>query len=281
MTIEQTLNDLWGKYLKEVPYASMYMDYLKKNNGELVWDHVAFRTIDETGYFDKIEDFFVSHGYEFKETYEFKEKKLIAHYLKPPTKDLPRVFISTFSIYNMRPSIYRLIKQIISTQEDVNIELKFEPLKFKRLPTLEEFRQIESESEYAAWVLAFGNKVNHFTSFVNKDKIYKPYYIYCSSSDPDWIDKAKHKNSLDEFEWLVEELQKFGIPMKGNIEGEPHSKLRQTSTKACKLPVQLADCTIEYPYAYMEFAKRGYVLFDGFITDQAKELFKMTDKDAK
>src|SRR6185436_16130065 len=103
----------------------------------------------------------------------------------------------------------------------------------------DELRRAEGASQYAAWLMAFGGKVNHFTA------------------------------SVDDVEAWQKRLLAAGVPMKDEIEGAPGAKLRQTATHAAALRVALAGgASVEWPYAYFELAER-HGAFDGFVGPQA------------
>src|SRR5262249_14189827 len=123
-----------------------------------------------------------------------------------------------------------------------------------------EYRQLLDESEYAAWVAAFGFRVNHFT-----------------------VDAG----SLHTFPGLAE-LNAFlvanGFTLNeagGVIKGTPAEHLEQSSTRADAVAVQFSDRTATIPSCYYEFARR-YALpsgerFEGFITSSASKIFESTD----
>jgi hypothetical protein len=77
--------------------------------------------------------------------------------------------------------------------------------------------------------------------------------------------------------------------MKKDIEGEPGTKLRQSSTEAVVVPVPVKDGTrlveIPWTYAYFEIAERPLMKnpvtgrmerFEGFLGPQATNLFDVT-----
>jgi hypothetical protein len=95
--------------------------------------------------------------------------------------------------------------------------------------------------------------------------------------------------ALDDIEKTIAALQKAGIPMKAEIEGERGSKLRQTATEAVKIDVEVVDqgvpAKMPWSYAYFELAQRDTVTdpttgkkvrFEGFLGPQATNLFEMT-----
>jgi Domain of unknown function (DUF1338) len=115
-------------------------------------------------------------------------------------------------------------------------------------PTEADLLALEAESQYGAWPLAFGRKVNHFTAQVPDVEVWQ------------------------------QRLADAGVPMKGAIEGAPGSDLRQTATRAASLELTLADgSTRAWPYAYLEIAER-HRGFDGFLGPQARQLFDMTKR---
>ena len=102
-----------------------------------------------------------------------------------------------------------------------------------------------------------------------------------------------HQNveAWPDIEATVQALLDAGVPMKDYIEGEPGSKLRQSSTRAvdCFCDVMNEQGKImqmNWTYAYYEFAERGMiedddgnsVEFTGFLGEQATNLFEMTRK---
>src|SRR5262249_1967060 len=113
--------------------------------------------------------------------------------------------------------------------------------------TESEILELERESHYAAWVALFGREVNHFTA------------------------------SVPDVEVWQRRMSEAGIPMKAEVEGERGAKLRQTATKAAPRRVRLADKERDWPYAYLEIAQRAEG-FDGFIPNQARQLFDMTKR---
>jgi hypothetical protein len=95
--------------------------------------------------------------------------------------------------------------------------------------------------------------------------------------------------ALDDIEKTIAALQKAGVPMKTEIEGERGSKLRQTATEAVKIDVDVLDkgipAKMPWSYAYFELAQRDAVIdpesgkrvrFEGFLGPQATNLFEMT-----
>ncbi len=136
-----------------------------------------------------------------------------------------------------------------------------------QLPEKDDVLALSKTSQYAAWVLVHGYNVNHFTSLINSHGV----------------------EQLNDIEKTIAALQRAGVPMKSEIEGERGSKLRQTATEAVTIDVAVRAAgqptNIPWTYAYFELAERGQVpdpttrretRFEGFLGPQATNLFEMT-----
>ena len=120
-------------------------------------------------------------------------------------------------------------------------------------------------SQYGTWVLLHGYAVNHFTGYINRQQ---------TALYPD-------------IESTVQALKHQGVPMKETLEGSKETGLQQIATHAVIEPVAVINDQGEldempWSYAYYELAERHPIspgqttLFEGFITDQAQQLFEMT-----
>jgi hypothetical protein len=123
-----------------------------------------------------------------------------------------------------------------------------------------EYNSLLIESEYAAWVAAFGFRVNHFTVSVN-----------ALTTFPDLL-------SLNAF--LIDHgftLNEAG----GVIKGTPADLLEQSSTRADSIEVDFTDAQLRIPSCYYEFARRYPLpsgeLFHGFVPTSADKIFESTD----
>jgi Domain of unknown function (DUF1338) len=127
--------------------------------------------------------------------------------------------------------------------------------------------QVNTVSQYGAWVMLYGYSVNHFTGYVNRHQT------------------AKYQTIAQ----TIEGLTNLGVPMKSSIEGSIQSGLCQTATQAAIEQAWMEDDTgnliqMPWPYAYYEIAERhqiknsagDLVLFEGFLSAQAQHLFEMT-----
>jgi len=123
-----------------------------------------------------------------------------------------------------------------------------------------EYESLLIESEYAAWVAAWGFHVNHFTVAVNT-----------LGTFPDL-------QSLNAF------LLDHGFKLNesgGTIKGSPDELLEQSSTLADVVSVDFSDATLKIPSCFYEFARRYRwptgELFQGFVPRSADRIFESTD----
>ncbi len=293
---EQLLERLWIQYLSRVPYAQKYADLVSKKGGNVVNDHVAFRTFnthtgEQPGGIRAIKHILNCLQYTPVEKYEFSKKKLKAVYFEHPDKMLPKIFVSQLEVDLLpvwaQEIIHEAVKDTPYILSDRSIELmgvlKEEGVLprvagealvddlvqyFRRawkIPKKADVLKLNDISQYAAWVMLHGNSVNHFTAFINYQNV------------DEWPD----------LESTCKVLELNGVPMKDKPEGKKGSALQQSATQAVKEEVQVKGEDgiekITWTYAYYELAERGKilidgkeVLFSGFLGEQASHLFDMT-----
>ncbi len=196
-------------------------------------------------------------GYVARDRYRFDDKKLVARYWQHPDATRPKVFISELCVDELSPAargiIGGLVAQIppgFATRADLPYAGR--PWRVTRA----EYDELLAESEYAAWVAAFGFRVNHFTVDVN-----------ALATLPD----LAAVNALLVANGLV--LNTAG----GVIKGSPAEHLEQSSTRADSIRIDLG----EIPSCYYEFARRYRLpsgeLFHGFVPGSADKIFESTD----
>ena len=207
--------------------------------GGLRNDHVAFRSLK----LDATAQVFEGLGWRRAGTYDFPETHLNAIHLSKPGE--PRIFVSELRTAELSDRARALLARL-----PVDPPPRADPSWFTA-PEVRfseaELLELERESQYAAWLCLFGREVNHFTA------------------------------SVDDVTRWAARMREAGVPMKGEIEGEPGAPLRQTATRAALRTVALDHGTREWPYAYLEIAERQPG-FDGFVTAQARQLFDMTKR---
>lgn len=262
MTVSELLDALWRDYVATTPQAER-IHALLADRGELVRnDHVALRTYGVPGIdLHALARPFEALGWQVRDNYRFDDKKLVARYWQHPDPTLPKVFISELCVTELSPAANQIIDRLIAQL----------PRDFGARPDLPwagrpwslkhaEYESLLIESEYAAWVAAFGFRVNHFTVLVNS-----------LATFPD-------------LESLAAFLVDHGFTLNeagGVVKGSPADLLEQASTRADSIPVEFADATVRIPSCYYEFARRYPLpsgeLFHGFVPASADKLFESTD----
>ncbi len=181
--LEVVLEGLMQRYRERVPDVSVVLEAMRregivKDFQEIENDHIAFRTmgVPQLGVrsFEKI---FLHYGYRKRDYYYFEGKRLDAWWYSPPEPRYPRIFVSELRVREMpdriRKLIYRYTDEVPTDPVDA-LDLDdgaavdaflHQPL--WRIPTLEDYRALLEESEYAAWVIYNRYYLNHFTISVH------------------------------------------------------------------------------------------------------------------
>ncbi len=262
MTTTELLDALWKDYVASTPQAERIHGLLAER-GELIQnDHVALRTYGAEGIgLDALARPFERLGWEPRDWYRFDDKHLRARYWQHPDASLPKVFISELVLAEMSPETQATIAELVAQLpagfgERADLPYAGRPWNVRHA----QYQQLLAESEYAAWVAAFGFRVTHFTVDVGS-----------LSTFPDLT-------ALDAF--LVEHgftLNDSG----GVIKGSPEDRLEQSSTRADSVEVAFTDASVRIPSCYYEFARRYPLpsgeLFQGFVPASADKIFESTD----
>ncbi|MEN8137979.1 MAG: DUF1338 domain-containing protein [Bacteroidota bacterium] len=265
-TIEEFFEKLWSKYSSENPVAFDVNNALRNEGEKVINDHIAFRTFNlEFCNIDKIAGFLIENGYEEKEEYFFKEKKLHAkHYESKLDKDLPLVFISELELEKFSPKFQKVVKDVYRSVdwEKVNYDdILFSGLLWDN-PEYEKYLVLKNESQYAAWLYTNGFGANHFTVSINRLTKY---------------------NSTSK---LVEFLKGKGFALNtvgGIVKGSPVKMLEQLSTMADSKKILFKEGEYIVPTCFYEFAYRykdeNNKEFRGFIANSADKIFESTDSE--
>jgi hypothetical protein len=263
MTAKELLDALWRDYVACTPQAERIHALLAGRGESIRNDHIALRTFDAPGIgIDALARVFEAQGWIAQpDEYTFPNKHVRARYWRHPDVALPKVFISELVLAEMSAAAQASIASLnAQLPEDFGAR---EDLPWAGRPwrvTHAEYTALLGESEYAAWLAAFGFRVNHFTVDVNT-----------LATFPDLI-------ALNTF--LVEHgftLNDSG----GTIKGSPAEHLEQSSTRADSIDIAFEDATVRVPSCYYEFAKRYPLpsgeLFQGFVATSADKIFESTD----
>ncbi|MGM9507675.1 DUF1338 domain-containing protein [Larkinella sp. GY13] len=252
-TLDAVLDGLMSRYRERVPDVLKIVDALIDENviravDEIENDHIAFRTMGVPSLgIQSFEKIFLHYGYEKREPYDFKEKKLNAYWYSPPKPHYPRIFVSELRVRDLSDEAQHVIYKYTDTVvfdpvdaldlDDAQAVDQFLHQPLWQIPTLDDYRTLLNESEYAAWVIYNRYYLNHFTISVHN---LKPGY-----------------NTIQDF---VAFLERRGIKLNtagGTIKTSPDEGLLQASTVAQMIDAEFADGkTHRIAGSYVEFAER-------------------------
>ncbi len=262
-TLQDLLNRLWRDYSALNPQAERIHSLLQARGEIITNDHIAFRTFAHAGMdIHAMAAPYVALGYRPGGSYVFKEKKLTAVHYRHPDPAQPKVFISQIHLDQLNRGARSLLLSLINQipQEflagwDWSAGGRPWQLDFSA------YEALERESEYAAWMSAFGFRANHFTVFAN---------------------------ALRTFPGLAELnlfLKANGFRLNasgGEIKGDASLYLEQSSTLANQVDAAFNDGVHRIPGCYYEFARRYPMpngeLFQGFNDKSADKIFESTDR---
>jgi len=260
---QQLFNDLWKEYTAQNPSAQAIHNLFTKENELVVNDHVAFRTFDDPRMnIQVLAKKFLKAGYEFVGEYKFEDKHLNAVHLEHPTEDAPRVFISELILAEFSEEFQNVIKKRINSVGNAyygDPDLIHKGCVWGK-PTYADYQFLRKESEYAAWLLVHGFRVNHFTVSINALKKY------------DTIEKVNQFLKENGFE-----MNTSG----GEIKGTPEKLLQQSSTLSEIIKFEFDEGEYDIPACFYEFAirypnEKGEI-FSGFIAANANKIFDSTN----
>jgi hypothetical protein len=256
------LDALWRDYTAITPQAARIHDLFAARGETVVNDHVALRTYDRPGVgLDAVARPFVARGWAPRDDYRFVEKHLRARYYQHADPALPKVFVSELVVGELSAAAAATIEGLVA-QLPAGFGERDE-LPFAGRPWSIDhatYRRLLGESEYAAWMAAFGFRVNHFTVDVGR---------------------LRTLDGLDAVNALVAGAGFELNPAGGLIKGSPAERLEQSSTRADAVDVRFSDGVFRVPSCYYEFARRHPLpsgeLFQGFVPTSADKLFQSTD----
>jgi hypothetical protein len=261
-TLTELLDQLWVDYAQLNPQAGQIHALLAARGETIVNDHLALRTFgDPRCGLEVLAEPFVQRGYVPAQEYRFPEKKLRARHYLPPQPALPKLFVSQLDLELCSAGLRQTVAGLLD-QVPPGAWTRDELCTLGRLWSVsgEEYAALQAESEYAAWLAAWGFRANHFTVLVN-----------ALTSVP----SLAALNSL---------LQEHGIALNaagGEIKGSPQDRLEQSSTLAPLVEVAFSDGLRSVPACYYEFARRYPLpdgsLFAGFLEKSADKIFESTD----
>ncbi|MEZ0390836.1 MAG: DUF1338 domain-containing protein [Pseudobdellovibrionaceae bacterium] len=261
--LHELLQAMWKDYCQLNPAARRIFDLLTAEGETVLNDHIALRTFNHPRLgIQSLAKIFLQFGYQEKNDYVFKEKKLYAKHYEHSDLKLPKIFISELELEKVSPLIRETMTSLI--EQIPESSLQSERFSMSGRPwqmSYQLYSQLAEESEYASWVAAFGFRPNHFTVNVNE---------------------LKKFNDLPTLNAFVE-AQGYTLNKSGGlIKGTPEQFLEQSSTMAKEIPVSFSDGVHEIPGCYYEFAKRYKLpngqLYQGFVAASADKIFESTNR---
>jgi hypothetical protein len=262
VSIEELMALLWADYAAITPVAERIHQLLRERGETVVNDHIALRTfsVPEVD-IEVLDRAFVAAGYQPAESYEFPDKRLHACHYEHESRALPKVFISALLVDELSTELRSIVADLVAqVPPGLPARAHFAASGRPWQVSFSTYERLRRESEYAAWVAAFGFRANHFTVDVNA------------------LESFADLGELNRF--LVEqgfELSRSG----GEIKGSPEVYLEQSSTVADAIEIEFSDGTFEVPSCYYEFARRHRLpdgsMFQGFVAGSADRLFESTD----
>ncbi|KFZ29690.1 succinyldiaminopimelate aminotransferase [Pseudidiomarina atlantica] len=259
--VEQFFENLWNDYIKLTPSAAKVHEVLGQGR-DIINDHVAFRTFNLAPVrLETLAKHFEAMGYVAAGDYTFEAKRLQAKHFEHADPRLPKIFISELLVEEFSPELQAIVKQLVEQIDPAAVqqpEFLYSGTHWQI--SSNDYERLLEESEYAAWMAAFGFRANHFTVNVNEL--------------PDYA-------SLEQ---VNETLKNAGFRLNssgGEIKGSPAVYLEQSSTMADHMPVRFSDMEKVIPSCFYEFAKRYEVapnkLYTGFVAASADKIFESTD----
>jgi len=259
--LDTLFSNLWQDYISITPSAHK-IHALLGEHGEIINDHIALRTfnLDKVN-LEKIAKHFLDLGYEEKGQYNFEQKKLKAKHFEHPEAGRPKVFISELLVEEFSEELQSIVKTMVEQIDaDAVASNDFIYSGTHWQVSSEQYEALLAESEYAAWMSAWGFRVNHFTVSVN------------------------HLTGLTQLTEVNDTLKQAGFTLNtsgGEIKGGEDVCLAQSSTMADKSSVAFSDGAKEIPSCFYEFAQRypmaGGDLYQGFVAASADKIFESTN----
>ncbi|MFC0444792.1 DUF1338 domain-containing protein [Pseudidiomarina halophila] len=259
--VEQFFENLWNDYIKLTPSAAKVHQVLGQGR-EIINDHVAFRTFNMAPVrLETLAQHFIAMGYKPCGDYEFAAKRLVAKHFEHADPRLPKIFISELLVEEFSPAVQNIVSQLVAQIDPEAVQQPEFLYSGKHWQiSSSDYELLLEESEYAAWMAAFGFRANHFTVNVNEL--------------PDY----------ESLEQVNQTLKTAGFRLNssgGEIKGSPDVYLEQSSTMADHTPVRFSDMEKVIPSCFYEFAKRYEVapnkLYTGFVAASADKIFESTD----
>jgi len=254
----------WNRYSTENPGAKRIYDLFTARGEKVVHDHIALRTFDDPRMnIDVIARVFTANGYEARGNYEFKAKKLRGkHFEHKNDPTVPKVFISELLTDQFSDYLKTTVRRYLNSLADsvyADPDLVYEGNIWGKV-SFDTYNRLREESEYAAWLLVYGYRANHFAVKVNELK------------------QFPNLQSVNDF---IKGNGYLMTTVGGEIYGTPEELLEQSATLAEIQPIEFTGGIHEIPSCFYEFTLRynrpDGTQYPGFIAANADRIFESTN----
>jgi hypothetical protein len=254
----------WNRYSTDNQNAKRIFDLLTRRGERVVHDHIALRTFDDPRMnIDVIARIFTENGYEAKGNYEFKVKKLRGKHFEHKTNPMaPKVFISELLTDQFSDYLQNTIRGYLDRPGDsayADPDLVYGGSIWGKI-SFATYNKLREESEYAAWLLVYGYRANHFAVKVNE---------------------LKNLLTLQDVNAFVKGNGYLMNTAGGEIYGTPEELLEQSATMAEIQPFEFTDGKNDIPSCFYEFTLRynkpDGAQYSGFIAANADKIFESTN----
>jgi hypothetical protein len=234
VTAAELLDVLWRDFVAATPQAEA-IRYAIAARGEILSnDHVALRTFALPGVgAEALATPFEALGW--RRLPDQMQGALRACCWHHDDAALPGVMISELAIDALSPAAQAVIRALVEQQPASCGERADLACARPWRPSYADYCALLAESQHAAWVAAFGFRVNHFT-----------IDVAALSTFPDLV-------ALDAF--LVE--HGFALDDSGGaIRRSPAARLEHSATRPDRVAVEFDDATVRIPSCYYELVWR-------------------------
>ncbi len=261
--VNELFRQLWQNYLSVTPSAVKVHKLLgSSQQDDVINDHIALRTFNlpKVG-LEKLAAHFLAVGYKECGEYHFEAKKLYAKHYEHSDPRQPKVFISELLVEKCSPFLQKTVAELVEQIPESAVtadNFLYSGAHWQVSKTT--YEKLLAESEYAAWMAAWGYRANHFTVSIND------------------------LENFSTIQQVNQALKDAGFPLNtsgGEIKGTPEVLLEQSSTLADDFPVKFSDVEVKIPSCFYEFAlrypKADGKLYTGFVAASADKIFESTN----
>lgn len=261
--VDTLFQALWNNYLEVTPSAVKVHELLgSTQQDDVINDHIALRTFNhEKLGLEKLAAHFKAVGYTECGEYHFKAKKLYAKHYEHTDPTKPKVFISELLVDQCSEALQNVINDLVEQVDESAIladNFLYSGTHWK--VSHDTYQALLAESEYAAWMAAWGYRANHFTVSIN----YLSNFTTITAVNQNLKDAGFELNTSG-----------------GEVKGSPEVLLEQSSTLADHQPVMFTDGEFEIPSCFYEFALRynkpNGEIYTGFVAASADKIFESTN----